>query len=107
MNYANCSEIWWPHPAALDALNVIETEEGFDLEAPEGTECGDWLAYFNETEERKEIFSRAFIQMLKDHIELINGENQVESDQQDPDHSCGQEDVTGAVEEHESGGDIS
>ena len=106
MNYANASEIWWPSPSALDDLNVIDTETGFDLEAPEGTECGEWLAYFNETPERKEAFERAFIEMLKTYSDLIlNGQTQDQPDQQESNRVEAQEDLNRPVSEHEPGCD--
>ena len=84
MNQANCSEIWWPHPSAMDDLTVIETETGFSLEAPANTECGEWLAYFNQDETKKEAFQRAFTEMLSNYIKLIeNGKTQDQPDKQE------------------------
>ena len=106
MDYANPTEIWWPHPSALDDLSVSFTdhEDGsatIHLSAPDDTECADWLSYFNETEERKAAFERAFIQSLLDQIEIQNnGESKRLSDEQSGDHSGDQEDRTGTVEEH-------
>ena len=97
MNQANEPTIWWPHPSALDDLSVTETKNGFELDAPVGTECGDWLDYFNETEERREVFQEAFIQMLKDYIQLLDGQNQVQPDEQDQDRSGCQEDGSGPI----------
>ena len=102
MDYANASEIWWPTPSALDDLTVTETETGFDLQAPSGTECGDWLAYFTETTERKEAFQRAFIKMLMNHCDLIlNGQNQNQPDQQESNRIEAQKDLNRTVSEHE------
>ena len=104
MNYANASEIWWPSPSALDDLTITDTETGFDLEAPKDTECGEWLAYFNETPERKETFERAFIEMLKTYSDLIlNGQNQNQPDQQESNRVEAQEDLNRTVSQHESG----
>lgn len=104
--YANPTEIWWPHPTAFDDLTVDfeDTEDGgaiIHLSAPDGTECADWLYYFNETEERKAAFERAFIQSLLDQIEIRNnGESKGITDEQSGDHSGDQENRTGTVEEH-------
>jgi hypothetical protein len=89
MDYANPTEIWWPHPSALDDLSVEFTDEEdgsaqIHLSAPDGTECADWLHYFNETEERQAVFERAFIQSLLDQIEMLeNGKTQELTDEQD------------------------
>jgi hypothetical protein len=108
---ANPTEIWWPHPSAFDDLTVEfeDLEDGgsiIHLGAPDGTECAEWLAYFQETPERQEAFQREFMKSLKNHIQrLENGEIEGVTDQQGRDHSRGQEDRPGAVEEHESGSD--
>lgn len=106
MNQANLTEIWWPRPSALDDLTVSFTdhEDGsstIHLDAPNGTECADWLSYFNETEERKAAFERAFLQSLLDQIEIQNnGESKGITDEQSGDHPGDQKDRTGTVEEH-------
>ena len=88
MDYANPTEIWWPHPSALDDLTVsfTDNEDGSStchLDAPDGTECADWLSYFNETEERRAAFERAFMQSLLDQIAMLeNGKVQGLSDEQ-------------------------
>jgi len=88
MNYANPTEIWWPHPSAFDDLTVdfVDEEDGgstISLFAPDGTECADWLSYFKETEERQAAFQRAFMQTLLDHLEhLTNGKTQELPDEQ-------------------------
>jgi hypothetical protein len=103
MDQANPTEIWWPHPSALDDMTVSFTdqEDGssiIHLDAPDGTECADWLNYFNETEERKAAFERAFIQSLLDQITMLeNGKTQGIPDEQSGNHPSGEEDVTGTV----------
>lgn len=104
MDYANPTEIWWPHPSALDDLTVEFGEDEEDgscqihLSAPDGTECADWLNYFNETDERKAAFERAFIQSLLDQIEMLNnGKAQGIPDEQTGNHPSGEEDLTGTV----------
>jgi isopropylmalate/homocitrate/citramalate synthase len=65
-------EFWWPSLEAFDDLSVEEIEDGFAFIAPDDTECGAWLAYFNETPERQEIFSAALIESIKEQIERVN-----------------------------------
>jgi hypothetical protein len=103
MDYANPTEIWWPHPSAFDDLSVefSDEEDGeslIHLSAPDGTECADWLSYFNETEQRKAAFERAFIQSLLDQITTLeNGKTQGIPDEQSGNHPSGEEDVAGTV----------
>jgi len=106
VNQANPTEIWWPHPSAFDDLTVDieDTEDGgaiIHLSAPDGTECADWLTYFQETPERQAAFEREFLKSIKDHIQrLDNGEGEVQFDEQSSDHPGDQEDRSGTVEEH-------
>jgi hypothetical protein len=103
MDYANPTEIWWPHPSALDDLSVEFTDEEdggslIHLSAPDGSECANWLSYFNETEKRRAAFERAFIQSILDQITMLeNGKTQGIPDEQARDHSGGQEDQPGTV----------
>ena len=66
--------MWWPHPDAFDDLTVIDTEEGFELSAPDKSECGLWLGHYNSTEELHKEFETAFVEMLRDaaNKELTN-----------------------------------
>lgn len=80
VNYANPTDIWWPHPSALDDLTVEETEDGFTLSAPDDTECAAWLAYFDETDERREVFSVALTDLLlKKANETLNAHGETQA----------------------------
>lgn len=68
-------EIWWPSAKAIEDLTIEETEEGFTLQAPGGTECDAWLSYYNESDERRETFNAAFVEMLKQHLERLKDQN--------------------------------
>ena len=68
------TDFFWPSPEAFDDLIVEETEEGFTLTAPDDTECGEWLGYWNQTPEHLELFTEEFIKTLTSHIETINGQ---------------------------------
>ena len=61
--------MWWPHPDAFDDLTVTDTETGFELSAPDDSECGLWLGYFNSTEELHKEFETAFVDMLREAAE--------------------------------------
>jgi len=58
--------MWWPHPDAFDDLIVTDTETGFELSAPDGSECAIWLEYFNRTEELHEEFETCFVETLRE-----------------------------------------
>jgi hypothetical protein len=78
-------EFWWPTPSAFDDLVVEENEQGFTLSAPDDTECGEWLAHWNQSEEHQEIFNQAFTDVLMDHIKTLeteNGKTEAISDEQ-------------------------
>ena len=65
------TEFWWPNPGAFDDLTVEDTEEGFTLEAPDDTECGEWLAYWNQTPDHIECFTEEFTKVLTNHANTI------------------------------------
>jgi hypothetical protein len=61
--------VWWPHLDALDDLTITDTETGFQLSAPNGSECAVWLEYFNRTEELHEEFETSFVEMLREAVD--------------------------------------
>jgi len=69
------TEFWWPNPGAFDDLTVEDTEEGFTLEAPDDTECGEWLAHWNQSPEHIELFTEAFTEALKNNLDTILGQD--------------------------------
>jgi hypothetical protein len=69
--------MFWPHPDALNDLEVEETENGFDLSAPDDTECGEWLKHYSSTEELRLEFQAEFINALITHIEKTNGKDEI------------------------------
>jgi L-rhamnose isomerase len=71
------TQMWWPTPESLKDLTVEETEEGFDLSAPDGSECGLWLAHFSETEELRQEFQTEFETCLLNYIREQDGKNEV------------------------------
>lgn len=67
--------MWWPSPEAIQELLVTETEEGFELSAPEGTECANWLDFWNQSPQHIELFNDEFVSMLLSYLEHIDGQN--------------------------------
>ena len=69
------AEFFWPSPEAFDDLTVEDAEEGFTLIAPDDSECGEWLAYWNQSPEHIELFTEAFTQALKNNLDTILGQD--------------------------------
>lgn len=61
--------MWWPHPDAFNDLTITDTEEGYELAAPIGSECADWINYHNSTEELRTDFQTSFLEMLREAAE--------------------------------------
>ena len=70
------TEFFWPSPEAFDDLTVEDAGEGFTLIAPDETECGEWLAYWNQSPEHIELFTEAFTENLRNYLEFIDGQTQ-------------------------------
>ena len=69
------TEFWWPSPEAFDDLTVEDAEEGFTLIAPDDTECGEWLAHWNQSAEHIELFTEAFTEALKNNLDTTLGQD--------------------------------
>ena len=65
------AEFFWPSPDAFEDLTVEDTDEGFTLTAPDDTECGEWLAHWNQSPEHIELFTEAFTEALTNNIDNI------------------------------------
>ena len=74
--------MWWPRPSALEDLDVVVTETGWDLTAPDGSEVSDWLNYWSQDEEHRSFFEREFVSALINHIQETDGQTQDLPDQQ-------------------------
>ena len=68
-------EFFWPSPDAFEDLTVEDTDEGFTLTAPDDSECGEWLAYWNQSPEHLELFTEEFTEALKNNLDTILEEN--------------------------------
>ena len=65
------TEFFWPSPEAFDDLTVEVTDEGFTLTAPDDTECGEWLAHWDQSPEHIELFTEEFTKVLKNYADFI------------------------------------
>lgn len=73
-------EFWWPSPEAFEDLVVEDSDTGFLLSAPDHTECGEWLAYWNQNEEYHTHFEQEFTKVLQNYAQSIldeHGQNEV------------------------------
>ncbi len=95
-------EFWWPHPDALKDLVVEEVDKGFDLSAPDDSECGQWLAYFSSTPELNKLFQEKFIESLLNYIEsLDNGQVENQPDRKESDCAGSKEDTPGPIKKND------
>jgi hypothetical protein len=67
--------MWWPSHEGIQELIVTDTEEGFELSAPEGTECADWLAFWIQSPEHHQFFNDQFVKTLLSHLEHLDGQS--------------------------------
>lgn len=75
------SGIWWPHPNDLVDLTVDFTVEGWELSAPAGTKCAEWINYYCQTPELEEKFRTELTRILTNHAQsVIHGQTKVSRD---------------------------
>ena len=67
--------MWWPAPEVLNDLSVDDAEDGFTLSAPNDTECGEWLAHWNQSEEHQKVFHQAFTEVLENYLKHLTNED--------------------------------
>jgi hypothetical protein len=91
------TDFWWPSPEAMDVMTVVDSEGGFTLEAPDDSECGEWLAFWNQSPEHVELFTEEFNKSLSSYLENTNGKNEVLPDGSQSDPSKTQNVSTGSV----------
>ena len=94
------TDFWWPDPSAFDKLTVEDAEQGFILDAPDDSECGEWLAFWNQSPEHIELFTEEFTKCLQTSANTIleqHGKNEVLPDGSQSDPSKTQDVSTGSV----------
>ena len=67
---------WWPSPDAFSDLTVTDIEDGWQLSAPDETELGIWLAYWNQDEEHHDLFQDIFVRTLTEHANFVLNTNE-------------------------------
>ena len=101
-------KMWWPSPEAFEDLTVKDAEHGFDLSAPDDTECGDWLAFWSQDEAHHTVFEKEFTEVLRNSANRVL-ENHVENeelpDRGTEDRVQAQENLDRQEPEHEPGSD--
>lgn len=73
--------MWWPQSEDLEDLIVKDSEGGFELEAPSGSKCAEWLNYWNQSDEHRSFFNEQFVSMLTDYLTTLDGKTQIQSNQ--------------------------
>jgi hypothetical protein len=84
-DFLKLTEFWWPSTEAFDDLTVEEAGEGFTLTAPDDTECGEWLAHWNQSPEHIKLFTEAFTENLRNYLATIDGQTEDFTDGQQRD----------------------
>jgi hypothetical protein len=77
------TEFWWPSPEAFESLTVEDADEGFTFDAPDDSECGEWLAFWNQSPEHLELFTEVVTTSLLNHANTLleqNGQTEKLSD---------------------------
>jgi hypothetical protein len=103
-------KMWWPSPEAFEDLIVEDAEHGFNLSAPDDTECGDWLAFWSQDEAHHVVFEKEFIEVLRNYANRVlenHGENEKFPDRGTENRIQAQDDQSGVQSEHEPGSDPS
>jgi hypothetical protein len=94
------TDFWWPSPEAFESLTVEDADVGFTLDAPDDSECGEWLAFWNQSPEHLELFTEVVTTSLLKHANTIleqHGKNEVLPDGSQSDPSKTQDVSTGSV----------
>jgi hypothetical protein len=95
MTETQTPEMWWPSPEAFGDLVVEDAEHGFDLSAPDDTECGEWLGYWSQDEAHHKVFQDEFITALTQYANKVldeHGQTEAVDDEQS-DHRIEAEEV--------------
>jgi hypothetical protein len=71
------TEFWWPHPDSFSEVVVEDTEEGWSLNAPDESEAGQWLAYYNSTEELHAQFTQELTKALMDRVKHYDTQEEI------------------------------
>ena len=102
------TEMWWPSPEAFEDLIVEDSEEGFTLYAPDDTECGEWLTFWDQDEAHHLVFEKEFTTVLQHYANQIldaNGQNEDLPERGNTDSVQAQDERSGPQPEHEPGSD--
>lgn len=67
---------WWPHPDAFNDLTVTDTDDGWELSAPDDTELAAWLTYWNQDEEHHDLFQDNFVRTLTEYANSVLSTNE-------------------------------
>lgn len=94
-------DMWWPSPEAFNDLVVEDADYGFVLSAPDDTECGEWLAFWNQDVAHHIVFEEQFTKVLTNYAHKVLDKNGKTEDQ--PDEQTGNREQT----ENDSAGSLS
>lgn len=85
---------WWPSPDAFSDLTVTDSEDGWELSAPNDTELAAWLNHWNQDEERHALFQTVFVRALTEHANLVLNTNEQHGEAEITDGNTGNSEQT-------------
>ena len=93
-------DMWWPSPEAFEDLTVEDAEYGFDLSAPDNTECAEWLAFWTQDEIHHKVFTEEFVKVLARYANETleqHGQTEAVSDEQSSNRGETKENPSGTL----------
>ena len=85
---------WWPSPDAFSDLTVTDTDDGWELSAPDETELAVWLAHWNQDEDHHALFQDIFVRALTEHANLVLNTNEQHGEAEITDGNTGNSEQT-------------
>lgn len=77
MDSINSTAFWWPHPDSFSELTVEDSENGFELSAPDDSEIAQWLSYYNSSDELRAEFNIEFMNAIQKRIDEYDSQEKM------------------------------
>jgi hypothetical protein len=78
MHSVDNDQFWWPHPDSFSELTVNDSENGFELVAPDDSEVGQWISYYNSSDELREEFNTKLVEELREHVNRHESQEKID-----------------------------
>ena len=70
-NLEKPTEFWWLSPEAFEDLVVEYSDLGLTFDAPDDSECREWLTFWSQSPEHLELFTEVVMKSLLNHANTI------------------------------------